>query len=234
MPGSALPADTELAIMLAEGCVSDACDHGIRFRLHPLPHATGSADQDTQQDHHHQRSARAASGTIEQAETIEIARRPSWQGTITRHKGCVRRFEKMQGTTMRMLMIVAALSGVVVTQPLYGQAVNPQVPQTPVPQMTPLEPQPDQIPLPGQGTADQNFTDVAVVAVEDLPAEIKAQAEAVITQTSAEDLLRLQNSIDASPQATTALRANGLNSSQVVAANIDGDGTLTLIIQTTT
>ncbi|TPI29822.1 hypothetical protein FJW08_16215 [Mesorhizobium sp. B3-2-1] len=135
---------------------------------------------------------------------------------------------------MRMLMIVAALSGVVVTQPLYGQAVNPQVPQTPVPQMTPLEPQPDQIPLPGQGTADQNFTDVAVVAVEDLPAEIKAQAEAVITQTSAEDLLRLQNSIDASPQATTALRANGLNSSQVVAANIDGDGTLTLIIQTTT
>ncbi|MBZ9706311.1 hypothetical protein LB543_06200 [Mesorhizobium sp. ESP7-2] len=135
---------------------------------------------------------------------------------------------------MRMLMIVAALSGVVVTQPLYGQAVNPQVPQTPVPQMTPLEPQPDQIPLPGQGTADQNFTDVAVVAVEDLPAEIKAQAEAVITQTSAEDLLRLQHSIDASPQATTALRANGLNSSQVVAANIDGDGTLTLIIQTTT
>ncbi|KAA3449775.1 hypothetical protein C7I87_15055 [Mesorhizobium sp. SARCC-RB16n] len=136
---------------------------------------------------------------------------------------------------MRMLMMLAVLSGAVVTQPLYGQAIDPQVPQTtPVPQMTPLEPQSDQIPLPEQGAADQSFTDVAIVAVEDLPAEIKAQAEAVITQTSAEDLLRLQNSIDASPQATTALRANGLNSSQVVAANIDGDGTLTLIIQTTT
>ncbi|RUW97455.1 hypothetical protein EN784_31305 [bacterium M00.F.Ca.ET.141.01.1.1] len=136
---------------------------------------------------------------------------------------------------MRMLMIVAVLSGVGVTQPLHGQAISPQVPLlTPVPQTTPLEPEPDQIPLPEQGAADQNFTGVAIVAVEDLPAEIKAQAEAVITQTSAEDLLRLQNSIDASPQATTALRANGLNSSQVVAANIDGDGTLTLIIQTTT
>ncbi|WP_292695818.1 hypothetical protein [Mesorhizobium sp.] len=56
----------------------------------------------------------------------------------------------------------------------------------------------------------------------------------MINQTSAEDLLRLQNSVDASPQAASALRANGLNSSQVVAANIDGDGTLTLIIQTTT
>ncbi|RUW99006.1 hypothetical protein EOA30_24800 [Mesorhizobium sp. M8A.F.Ca.ET.059.01.1.1] len=136
---------------------------------------------------------------------------------------------------MRMLMIVAVLSGVGVTQPLHGQAISPQVPLlAPVPQTTPSEPEPDQIPLPEQGAADQNFTGVAIVAVEDLPAEIKAQAEAVITQTSAEDLLRLQNSIDASPQATTALRANGLNSSQVVAANIDGDGTLTLIIQTTT
>jgi hypothetical protein len=127
-----------------------------------------------------------------------------------------------------MLMIVAALSSAVITQPLYGQTINPQAPQ-----MTPLEPLPDQIP-PEQGAPGENFTGVAIVAVEDLPAEIKAQAEAVITQTRAEDLLRLQNSIDASPQATLALRANGLNSSQVVAANIDGDGTLTLIIQTTT
>ncbi|MER9332540.1 hypothetical protein NKJ06_00720 [Mesorhizobium sp. M0293] len=134
----------------------------------------------------------------------------------------------MQGTIMRMLTIVAALSGAVITQPLYGQTIDPQAPQ-----ITPLEPLPDQIP-PQQGAPDENFTNVAIVAVEDLPAEIKAQAEAMITQTSAQDLLRLQNSIDASPQATLALRANGLNSSQVVAANIDGDGTLTLIIQTTT
>lgn len=129
---------------------------------------------------------------------------------------------------MRMLTIVAALSGAVIAQPLYGQTIGPQAPQ-----ITPLGPLPDQI-APEQGAPGENFTDVAIVAVEDLPAEIKAQAEAVITQTSAQDLLRLQNSIDASPQATLALRANGLNSSQVVAANIDGDGTLTLIIQTTT
>jgi hypothetical protein len=70
--------------------------------------------------------------------------------------------------------------------------------------------------------------------MEDLPPDIKAQAEAVVTQTSAEDLRILQSSIDASPQATSALAANGLNSTQVVAANVDGDGTLTLIIQTTT
>ncbi|RVD68562.1 hypothetical protein EN751_30785, partial [Mesorhizobium sp. M4A.F.Ca.ET.029.04.2.1] len=87
---------------------------------------------------------------------------------------------------------------------------------------------------PDQDLSAQDFTNIALVAVEDLPAEIKAQAEAVITETSAEDLLKLQRSVDASPQALSVLQANGLSSSQVVAANIDYDGTLTLIIQTTT
>ncbi|RWC31216.1 MAG: hypothetical protein EOS27_11285 [Mesorhizobium sp.] len=130
---------------------------------------------------------------------------------------------------MRMLTIVVALSGAVITQPIYGQTIGPQLPQVTPPQG---EAQPET--LPDQDSSGSNFTGIAIVAVEDLPAEIKAQADAVINQTSAEDLLRLQNSIDASPQATSALRASGLNSSQVVAANIDGDGTLTLIIQTTT
>ncbi|MCF6126996.1 hypothetical protein EN904_21720 [Mesorhizobium sp. M7A.F.Ca.CA.001.07.2.1] len=131
---------------------------------------------------------------------------------------------------MRMLTIAVALSGAVIIQPVYAQTVGPQLPQVTPPQG---EVQPEQA-LSDPGSADLNFTGVAIVAVEDLPDEIKAQADAVINQTSAEDLLRLQNSVDASPQATSALRANGLNSSQVVAANIDGDGTLTLIIQTTT
>ncbi|MER9937968.1 hypothetical protein [Mesorhizobium sp. M0088] len=131
---------------------------------------------------------------------------------------------------MRMLTIAVALSGAVIIQPVCAQTVGPQLPQVTPPQG---EVQPEQA-LPDPGSADLNFTGVAIVAVEDLPDEIKAQADAVINQTSAEDLLRLQNSVDASPQATSALRANGLNSSQVVAANIDGDGTLTLIIQTTT
>ncbi|TPN41832.1 hypothetical protein FJ976_31205 [Mesorhizobium sp. B1-1-9] len=132
---------------------------------------------------------------------------------------------------MRILTIAIALSGAVITQPIHGQTIAPQLPQTTPPPQG--EVQPEQT-LPDQGSPDLNFTGVAVVAVEDLPAEIKAQADAVINQTSAKDLLRLQNSIDASPQASSVLRANGLNSSQVVAANIDGDGTLTLIIQTTT
>lgn len=143
---------------------------------------------------------------------------------------------------MRMLTTIAALSGLALAQPIHAQPSDPQLPQIapPAPEALPdpTLPQPDQAPpdqaMPDQGFTDQNFTGIAIIALEDLPPELKTQAEAVITQTSVEDLLTLQSSIDASPQAASALAANGLDSSQVVAANVDGDGTLTLIIQTTT
>lgn len=126
---------------------------------------------------------------------------------------------------MRISMVFAVCSGLALALPAFAQST-----------VSPAVPTPDQSgqSAPDQSLPGQNFTNVAIVAVEDLPAEIKAQADAVITETKAEDLLRLQHSIDASPEATSALAAHGLNSSQVVAANIDGDGTLTLIIQTTT
>ncbi|RJT27526.1 hypothetical protein D3227_35950 [Mesorhizobium waimense] len=131
---------------------------------------------------------------------------------------------------MRMLTAFATSFGLALALPVYAQSTTPQLsPAVP----TVPEALPDQGP-PDQSSSGQIFNSVAIVAVEDLPTEIKAQADAVIAQTSAEDLLRLQSSIDASPQAMSALAALGLNSSQVVAANIDGDGTLTLIIQTTT
>ncbi|MCV3210854.1 hypothetical protein OHD62_22175 [Mesorhizobium sp. YC-39] len=134
---------------------------------------------------------------------------------------------------MRMLMTIAALSGLALAQPIHAQSLDPQLPQIdpPAQGILPDQTPPDQT---DQGFSDQNFTGVTIIALEDLPPDLKTQAEAVITQTSAEDLHVLQSSIDASPQATSALAANGLNSSQVIAANIDGDGTLTLIIQTTT
>ncbi|BCG92918.1 hypothetical protein MesoLj131a_17820 [Mesorhizobium sp. 131-2-1] len=124
--------------------------------------------------------------------------------------------------------MIVTLSALALTLPVSAQIAGPQQNLPPA-----QEPLPDQA-APDQDLSGQDFTNIALVAVEDLPAEIKAQAEAVITETSAEDLLKLQRSVDASPQALSVLQANGLNSSQVVAANIDYDGTLTLIIQTTT
>ncbi|RWE74349.1 MAG: hypothetical protein EOS63_26335 [Mesorhizobium sp.] len=140
---------------------------------------------------------------------------------------------------MRTLTMVLTLSAMALAQPASAQRADPQPPQAPPPAQEPIphqpqsgQPQPGQ-PQPGQDDAAQNVTNIVVVAMEDLPSEVKAQAEAIVTRTTAKELAKLQNSVDASPEATSVLHANGLNSSQVVAANIDGDGTLTLIIQTT-
>lgn len=135
---------------------------------------------------------------------------------------------------MRTLTMVLMASAMAMAQPASAQLADPQPPQAPPPAQEPIpgQPQPGQ-PQPGQDGAGQNVTNIVVVAIEDLPSEVKAQAEAIVTRTTANELAKLQSSVDASPEATSVLRANGLNSSQVVAANIDGDGTLTLIIQTT-
>jgi len=125
---------------------------------------------------------------------------------------------------MRTLTMVLTLSAMALAQPASAQLADPQ-PQPPPPASDQAQP--------GQDNADQSVTNIVVVAIEDLPSEVKAQAEAIVTRTTAKELAKLQSSVDASPQATSVLRANGLNSSQVVAANIDGDGRLTLIIQTT-
>ncbi len=50
-------------------------------------------------------------------------------------------------------------------------------------------------------------------------------------QTSDEDMQSLRKSIDATPEAASALKAKGLSSSQVVAINI-ADGVLTLFAKT--
>lgn len=130
---------------------------------------------------------------------------------------------------MRMLTMVLTLSAMALAQSASAQRADPQPPQALPPAQEPIPGQPQ----PGQDDAAQNVTNIVVVAMEDLPSEVKAQAEAIVTRTTAKELAKLQSSVDASPEATSVLHANGLNSSQVVAANIDGDGTLTLIIQTT-
>lgn len=130
---------------------------------------------------------------------------------------------------MRTLAVVLTLSALALAQPVSAQHADPRPPTALPPAQ---EPSPDQAQPDPEGSGPR-FTNVVVVPIEDLPTEMKTQAEAVVTRTTAKDLARLQHSVDASPEAVSALRANGLNSSQVVAANVDGDGTLTLIIQTT-
>jgi hypothetical protein len=72
---------------------------------------------------------------------------------------------------------------------------------------------------------------VQIVNVKDLKPELRSKVDEVVARTSEEDMQSLRKSIDATPEAVSALKAEGLSSSQVVAINIAG-GVLTMFAKT--
>jgi hypothetical protein len=72
---------------------------------------------------------------------------------------------------------------------------------------------------------------IQIVSVRDLKPEMRAKVDDAVAHTSEEDLQSLRKSIDATPEAASALKAQGLSSSQVVAINIAG-GVLTMFAKT--
>ncbi|MGB3865784.1 MAG: hypothetical protein WBA29_09155 [Xanthobacteraceae bacterium] len=92
-----------------------------------------------------------------------------------------------------------------------------------------------------QSAQDQNqnrngvtIRSIQVVDVEDLQSDTRAKVDELVANTKQEDLQSLRASIDATPQAVSALKAKGRVSTQVVAINIDDDGTLTMITKKST
>jgi serine protease inhibitor ecotin len=84
-----------------------------------------------------------------------------------------------------------------------------------------------------QAPSDQSavIRSIQVVNIKDLKPEVRSKVENAAAQTSEDDLRSLRKSIDATPEVASALKANGLNSSQVVAINLS-DGVLTLFAKT--
>ncbi len=72
---------------------------------------------------------------------------------------------------------------------------------------------------------------IEVVDLKELQPAVRSKVDDVVAQTSEEDLQSLRKSIDATPEAASALKTKGLSSLQVVAINI-ADGVLTLITKT--
>jgi hypothetical protein len=72
---------------------------------------------------------------------------------------------------------------------------------------------------------------IQVVDVTDLKPEVRSKVDEIVAQASEEDIQSLRKSIDATPEAASALKAKGLSSSQVVAISI-ADGVLTLFAKT--
>ena len=100
------------------------------------------------------------------------------------------------------------------------------------------------VPVMAQGTpgpsnpeqqTQQNVTirTIQVVDVEDLRSDMRSKVDALVATAKEEDLKSLRDSIDATPQAVSALKAKGRSSAQVVAINVDEDGVLTMFTKKT-
>jgi hypothetical protein len=72
---------------------------------------------------------------------------------------------------------------------------------------------------------------IQVVDVKELQPSVRSQVDDIVARTSEEDMQSLRKSIDATPEATSVLKAKGLSSSQIVAINI-ADGVLTMFAKT--
>jgi Spy/CpxP family protein refolding chaperone len=72
---------------------------------------------------------------------------------------------------------------------------------------------------------------IQVVDIKDLQPAVRSKVDELVAETPEEDIQSLRKSIDATPEATAALKAKGLSSSHVVAINI-ADGVLTMFAKT--
>jgi hypothetical protein len=120
---------------------------------------------------------------------------------------------------MRIPMTLAALSVLAFTATAQAQS---QVPQR----------GPDEAPA-SDARAVPQLTKVEIVEFRDLPAGVQTQVDAMIASMEEQDMQKLHQSIDAIPEASEALKAKGVNTSQVVVASLDEKGTLTLITKST-
>ena len=80
---------------------------------------------------------------------------------------------------------------------------------------------------PGPGSAIPNVT---IIALNALPFDMQLQVGATVAHANKDDIQVLRSSIDATPEASAALKARGMSSAEVIAALVDEEGGLTLII----
>ncbi len=117
-------------------------------------------------------------------------------------------------------LIIATASAALVFSAAAAQAQSQQA--------EPQQPQAQQ-PQKGQAGGAPMVRSVNVVDVTELPAETRPQVDAAAAKAKPADLKSLRASIDKSPEITKALDAKGAKSQDVIVANLDQQGLLTLV-----
>lgn len=81
---------------------------------------------------------------------------------------------------------------------------------------------------------DTAIRSIQVVDVDELKPDVRSKVDAIVANTKQDEIKSLHDTIDAIPQAVSALKAKGRVTAQVVAINVDKDGVLTMFTKKTT
>lgn len=118
---------------------------------------------------------------------------------------------------MRKTTILAAGAALMLASAASAQ----QQPATP-----PTAPAPE---APSAQPAQPTIQSVNIIDIKELPEPTQTEVNDMVAKTSDTDLQKLRSSIDATPEAKSALEAKGISSAQVVAFSMGNNGALTLI-----
>jgi hypothetical protein len=119
-------------------------------------------------------------------------------------------FSTWKGTIMRILTASVIVAAISLGTPAFVQAQGgPSQSEAPAAQSSTV------------------IRAIQVVDVKELQPAVRSKVEEIAAQANEKDMQSLRESIDATPEAVSALKSKGLSSSQVVAINI-ADGVLTM------
>lgn len=119
---------------------------------------------------------------------------------------------------MRMIMLAAAGAALILAGPVNAQAPS----QAPSTERAPTAP-------PQTPATAPAIKSVSVVSLDELPEDTRNQVNKLTASRTAEQIERLRQAIEGVPAAKSALEGKGFSSRDVLIAQIDEAGELTIV-----
>lgn len=119
---------------------------------------------------------------------------------------------------MRMITIAAAGAVLVLAGAVNAQTRSAEPPAIQPPAAAPQKP-----------STAPTIKSINVVELDDLPEATRAQVNQLVATRTANDLQQLQKAIEAAPAVKSAIEAKGFSTRDVVMAEVNDEGELTVV-----
>ncbi len=123
---------------------------------------------------------------------------------------------------MRMITIAAASAATILAAAAYAQAPSTERPSAKPPASSQDAP-----------AGAPTITSVKVVEIDELPEASKAQVNQLVATRTADELEKLRQAIEKAPAVKSAVEAKGFSARDVVLAQVNNEGELTIVTRKT-